>query len=495
MSRWIPLVAVVGLAGCLDPFADPTTLSSLRVLAAQVEPPEIRPDQRFEVRALMHSPRVAAPDVRWAACLLEPPFVRGFGAGGGGGGAQTAERIPSEQGDSSPTCVGREFVIEPVELLEGGGAAFEAPPFVRALLDQVAGFQVPDIDPADVPEELRDLLSIPDGSLLAVLHGVHLAVSMEVDDGTETVWANKRVPIKLVPPPGPAGTPVPDEVPGPVAVDYGWTPDSLRWVARFAGGPPPPSESWSLRIHLPDHPAPGSEGEGPPVNTVGRHGGRLDDFGRGARHELEVDLGGDAPVSTLRRADGAGGWRPVTGAAEVRLEGDAVLIELPLEAVELVGRPLAFQVSVLRGGELVDDVPDEGWRYVHAGPPNTNPTMELVIEDEAEDEAEDEDARSVVVVEPEPQRRESYPVVTVRGEVVDTAERWAWSYFTTAGRWGDRRIRGDDADERRNTLHPPDVMPDDARGFVVVRDGRGGAAWTDLAGVLGFPTQPEDGRP
>ena len=450
----VALVLGLGLSGCLKEFQDPSIIDSLRILAARAEPPEITPTDSFVVRPLIYSPRVETPQVRWAMCLLEAPFTRPFGAGGGGGfgGAQNSETIPSEQGVPPPSCIDREQIIEPIEVRPDGSAQFEVPFALRGLLEQLANLQLPEIDTSSVPEELRDLLKLPDQFLLAVLHGVNVTVSMEVSDGTETLLANKRVPIKLIPEPGPVVTPVKDDAPGPVEVQFGWETDKLAIEARFADGLPPPADNTVLRVYMPLHhwdpifEAPAK------VTTIstGPDGAKLEWFGQGAAHQVAIDLGRDPPQVSVFEAEGGGQWRPkVSVVTATKLPGGVRVVIDPGDLGGPAGRAVAFLVAVSQNGALVDTVPEEGWRYVHGGLPNTNPAAPTGAPG---DEPHSFRPDGLAAVD-----RPQYPVVTVRGEVVDTAEKRTWSWFTDKGTWGARRTRGegdDEAEDRDNAWTP-----------------------------------------
>lgn len=482
------------LGGCLKEFQDPTLLDSLRVLAAQATPPEIRPDETFEVRTLVYSPRVENPQYRWAMCILEAPFTRPLGAGGGGG---FSERPPSEQGDPPPSCLDREGVIEPIEVLDGGGARFAVPEFMQSFIDQLVRMELPDLDSVDLPEELRELLTLPDQFLLAVIHGINVTVSVEVSDGTETVLANKRVPIKLIPPPGPAATPVADDRPGPVRVEFGWETDKLHIEATFPGGRPAPGDGYVLRVYMPRHYW-DPETQAPAAlssRATGPEGAPLLWFGQGAGHQLRIDLTRDPPAVAVFEASEAApdGWRERSEADLVAAELRGTTLDVSFDPGRLAAprhRPWAFLVALSQDGALVDTVPEQGWRYVHAGEPNENPAPPAGQADAAKRAFRPDGLR--------PANRQQYPVVTIRGEVVDNGESRAWSWFTDEGRWGSRRTRGDgvtfddgtehpDAEDRENRWFPGDPA-DPAEGpptqWIVVRDGRGGAAWTDLTGVL-----------
>ena len=473
-----------GLMGCLDEFQDPTIVDSLRILAAQVEPPEIRPSQSFVVRPLVYSPRTATPEVRWAMCLLEAPFTRPFGDGGGGLGGQNSEPIPSEQGAPPPSCIDREQVIEPLAVREDGSAEFALPLALRGLLEQLASLDLPEIDTAGVPEELRALLTLPDQFLLATLHGVNVTVSLEVSDGTETLLANKRVPIKLVPEPGPIVTPVRDDVPGPAEIQFGWEPDRLAIEARFAGGMPPAGDDTVLRVYMPRHYwDEDSEAQAKvSTNSRGPEGAQLQWFGQGAAFQVAVDLGVDPVAAQVFEAVGGGSWRRLDGPAHASVEVIPGGVRVSTDPIGLggpSGRAVAFLVTVSKNGVLVDTVPDKGWRYVHGGLPNTNP-----------DPPTGGPGDGPLTFLPDELRRADQPrysLVTVRGEVVNTAERRTWSWFTDRGTWRSRRTLGEAVTEekdRQNTWVPGPDGELSATRFVVVRDGRGGTAWTDLSGVL-----------
>lgn len=485
------VTAVACLSGCLEEFQNPTVLDSLRVLAAQVDPPEIRPDQAFDVKTLVYSPRVDNPEFRWAMCLLEAPFSRPLGGGGGGG---FSERPPSEQGDPPPSCIDRENAFPPVEVLPGGGARFEVPAVVQGLLDQLTMFDIPDFDASALPEDLQGLLNLPDQFLLAVLHGINLTVSMEVSDGTETLLANKRVPVKLVPPPGAADTPVHDTAPGPVRLEFGWETDKLELQAVFPGGRPQPDDGYVLRVYMPRHfwdletGAPAKV----PTRDRGPDGAQIEWFSQGAAFQLAVDLTTDTPIVTVYEADDAmiGGWRvrPAPGLATAVLAGTTLTLTTdPNRLGGPADRPLGFLMTVAQHGELVDSIPEEGWRYVHGGAVNTNPAPPTGDVGEF--------PRTWRPDGLAPQDREQYPVVTTRSELVDTAESRVWSWFTDQGEWTRRRTRGEetvddaglehiDAQDRENDWTPGHADDPPAVHWLVVRDGRGGVNWKDLTGVL-----------
>lgn len=502
----LPPLLAFGAACDLRDFEPPWKLSKLRVLGVGASPPELRPGEAYTIEALAWTPRDAPLSYRWSACWLGD-LLGGGGAGGGGGGSRTSERASFDE-EPAPTCFEQEGAAPLPDGPASGGTldagaiqgmleAYQG----QALGGGVSAGALPD---TDLPVE-DALAAFRDVWTLLLLGGVPLTVSLEVTDGVETLRANKRLLVRLVPPPGPPPhDPLlsrlmdmqddeGEEEAGPTVVRYGYDEASLYLEAAFPGGGPP--AGLLLRAYLPRLRV-DPESREPlelPHALHTRDGLPTLSQGLGAAVELTVDpAAGSARVAL---ADEGGEWPAEAVAPGVAVATDdegTVSVTAPLEALGLsAGDPLAFLLTAVRGGRVVDVVPDAGRRWVYAGPRNAGPPAPVLRKLRAAAEAlaaplevlrvgPGEEVRLLPLDEVSPYR-DPYLSLSFWGKVEYRRETLFASWFTDQGELSRHKRFGHEPDDLAVTWTAPGATSGwEGTVHVVLRDGRGGTSWATL---------------
>jgi len=515
MRRAHVLLLLFGLlwAACdLREFEPPWKLTKLRILGVKVEPPELYPGESFDVEALAWTPRATTPTYRWAACWLGD-LLGGGGAGSGSGSGNRSSERPSFEEEPPPTCFDQEGA-----LLLGEGQASQGQldmatlqGMVALLADGVGGAPAaPDLP--DVGQPLDDALeAFRDIWTVLLLGGALMTVSVEVDDGVEKLRANKRLLVRLVPAPGPPPhdpflsrlmdmqDDEGDAEQGPTLVRYGYDDDHFYLDASL----PAADTGLVLRAYLPRQrvdPATGEPVDAPHV-SVTREGWPAVAQGLGVATELTVDpAAGTAQVAIATSPEA---WPEPAAAADVTVTTDpsgTVAVTAPLETLGLsTGDPLAFFVTAVRGGEVVDAVPNAGRRWVFAGPRNSSPPQPSFrrAADADPDRLEPLDALTagpgervrLFPVEEVSAAREPHLSLSFWGKVAQRRETLYASWFTDQGDLPRQKRFGREPDDLAITWTAPGATSGwKGAVFVVLRDGRGGTTWATL------PVEPEPNR-
>jgi hypothetical protein len=463
------LLFAVAASSCSPPFDPLSKLDSLRVLAMRADPPEVRPGGATLITALLHEPLgLGTAQRRWRACLLETPFTRGLGGAGGG-----AEQIPSEQGPPPASCFDVEQGIDLEDLPDGVPVIIPQLPEDVEIPPQFAGFIT--------EEELRTL---------GVLTGLYFTVSLEVGDGNEIIRANKRIVVKFIPPPGPGKGTLRDAEDGVAggleSVLYGYDYEMLYLEAVMSEPAAPGSRL--VRAYLPHtvYLGDGKVGRIDHSDST-REGHPATAFGRGVAIELTWDPDDPAAPASVAFADGAGGWGEPE-AVVPRRDGGGV--GLPLVQVAMFTpfalNPLSFLAVVVQEGRVVDAAPDARLRMIHVGRANQNPPAPQIIQRVEGNLPPVRTLRlpggSAVDLEtardPSSNAREPYPFLTYQGELLDREETLFHAWFSDTGSVSPDETHGKEPGDLDVVFKAAEEG--DGTLTVVVRDGRGGTAWTQV---------------
>jgi len=109
-----------------------------------------------------------------------------------------------------------------------------------------------------------------------------------------------------------------------------------------------------------------------PFNTTTKEGTTVAFGSGGPARRIAIDFSGESPAVTVEKADGSGGWTPVT--ADVQLGGPVAggtLIELRFLLTDLgmvIGDPLEMVILAVEGGNVIDTAPNLGTQIVFADP-------------------------------------------------------------------------------------------------------------------------------